>query len=73
VLDRPDEIVARCVELATTGTLRAVEGSVLEVEARSICVHGDTPGAVEIAGAVRRALSDAGVAVESFRHAVGAG
>jgi UPF0271 protein len=39
---------------------------VLQVQADSICVHGDTPGAVAMAGAVRAGLEDAGVTVRSF-------
>ena len=66
VLHEVDRVVARCVELAARGTVRAVDGSTVEVSARSICVHGDTPGAVEIARRVRRALEDAGVRVAAF-------
>jgi 5-oxoprolinase (ATP-hydrolysing) subunit A len=46
--------------------VEAVDGSSVRVEARSICVHGDTPGAVEIARAVREKLEDAGVPVGPF-------
>ena len=66
VLDDPDEVVARCVRLATEGTLMAVDGSAVEVDARSLCLHGDTPGAVDLARRVRRALEEAGVEVASF-------
>jgi UPF0271 protein len=66
VLHDVAEVVARCVGLATTGTVRAVDGSTVDVGARSICVHGDTAGAVEIARRVRAALEDAGVQVASF-------
>lgn len=47
----------------TQGAVTAVDGSRLELRAESICCHGDTPGAVEIAAAVRRALEAAGVVV----------
>lgn len=47
----------------TEGVVTAVDGSRLELRAESICCHGDTPGAVEIAAAVRRALEAAGVVV----------
>jgi 5-oxoprolinase (ATP-hydrolysing) subunit A len=46
--------------------VRAVDGSLVDVRARSLCVHGDTPGAVEIARQVRAALLDAGVALRPF-------
>jgi len=49
----------------TQGAVTAVDGSRLELRAESICCHGDTPGAVEIAAAVRRALEAAGVVVSA--------
>ena len=66
VLHDPAEIAARCVRLVTEGTVEAIDGSTIDVVAESICVHGDTPGAVEIARAVRRALGDAGITVQRF-------
>ena len=48
------------------GSVTAVDGSSVSVAAESICCHGDTPGAVAIASAVRRALVDAGVTVTAF-------
>jgi UPF0271 protein len=64
VLD-PDEVAQR-VGLATAGEVVAVDGSVVEVDAESVCVHGDSPDAVELARSVRRALTDAGVRVAPF-------
>jgi UPF0271 protein len=66
VLHDIDEITARCVELARTGKVRAVDGSLVDVRARSLCVHGDTPGAVAIARRVRAALEDGGVVLRPF-------
>ncbi len=62
----PAEVAARAVRLATEHEVLAVDGSVVAVEARSLCVHGDSPGAVDLARAVRDALDDAGVAVHPF-------
>ncbi len=45
------------------GSVIAADGSTVELRAESICCHGDTPGAVEIAAAVRRALESSGVAI----------
>ncbi len=59
-------VVARVVRLALDGTVEAVDGSSVAVRARSVCVHGDTPGAVAIATAVRAGLAAAGVRVGSF-------
>jgi UPF0271 protein len=66
VLHDPAEIAARCVELVRSGTVRAVDGTVVPVAARSLCVHGDTPGAVAIARRVRAELLAAGVTVRPF-------
>ncbi|UVS81125.1 LamB/YcsF family protein [Actinokineospora sp. UTMC 2448] len=59
-------VVERAVRLATRGELVAVDGTVLRVAARSLCLHGDTPGAVAHARAVRSALNGAGVEVIPF-------
>ena len=61
-----DRVVAQALALATTGTATTPDGSAVNVRARSLCVHGDTPGAVAMARAVREALVDAGVKVASF-------
>lgn len=54
---------AQAVQMATRGTVTAVDGTVLPLAVRSICVHSDSPGAVELAAGVRAGLVDAGVAV----------
>jgi 5-oxoprolinase (ATP-hydrolysing) subunit A len=59
-------VVERAVRMAVDGVVEAVDGSEVAIRARSICVHGDTPGAVALAGAVRDALSAAGVELEPF-------
>jgi UPF0271 protein len=61
VLHDPEVVAARMVELATTGSVEAVDGSRVRVAAESICVHGDSPNAVAMAVAVRSALEAAGV------------
>jgi UPF0271 protein len=66
VLTDIGEIAARAVRLAVDREVEAVDGSVVAVAARSLCVHGDTPGAVEIARAVRAALDEAGVGGHRF-------
>ncbi len=65
VLHAAEEIAARVVRMVTLGEVEAVDGTVLRVAPRSVCLHGDTPGAVQIARRVRAALQDAGVAVSS--------
>ena len=66
VLADAGEIARRCVAIASGDPIPDVEGGSLTVSAESICVHGDTAGAVDIARAVRKALSAAGVTLASF-------
>ena len=66
VLHDPAEIARRCVAMAAGEPITDVEGGELVLQAGSICVHGDTPGAVEIARQVRAALTTAGVALAPF-------
>lgn len=63
VLSDSAEIARRVVEMTTTGRLTAIDGTVVAVDADSICLHGDTQGAVGHARAVREALAQAGVEV----------
>ncbi|TWG08026.1 LamB/YcsF family protein [Saccharopolyspora dendranthemae] len=66
VLHDPEEIAQRCLALAAGEPIRAVDGTAIEVRADSICVHGDSPGAVAIAQAVRSRLGEAGVQLRPF-------
>jgi UPF0271 protein len=66
VLDDPAEVARRVVRLVTEGQLTAIDGSTVKVEADSVCVHGDSPGAVAMAERVRAALAEAGVEVAAF-------
>ncbi len=59
-------VTERAVRLAERGELVAVDGTVLPSQARSLCLHGDTPGAVEHARSVRSALLNAGVTLKPF-------
>lgn len=56
----------RAVAMVLDGTVQAIDGTVLHVELDSLCVHGDTPGAVAMAAAVRDRLADAGVELRAF-------
>lgn len=62
VLTDPDAAAAQAVAIAE-GSVTAADGTILRLAADSICCHGDTPGAVEIAAAVRHGLESAGVAI----------
>jgi UPF0271 protein len=66
LLDDPTAVAERMVQMLLTGRMRSVDGVDISVSARSICVHGDSPGAVAMAVAVRKALAEAGVEIRSF-------
>ncbi|WP_457256018.1 LamB/YcsF family protein [Pedococcus sp. P5_B7] len=69
VLTDPDEIANRCVDMVQLGRVQTTAGNVIELDVDSICVHGDTPGAVKIAATVAKVLSDQGVTVRAFSRA----
>lgn len=62
-------IARRMLQLAHEGTLEAIDGSTIKINAQSICVHGDNPAAVAIAQEIRRAFEADGITVRSFRPA----
>ena len=66
VLHDPAAVVAQAVRLATRQEVVAIDGTVVPVQADSLCIHGDTPGAVTMATAVREGLERAGVGIEAF-------
>ena len=66
VITDPAAAADRALELVQTGGLTADDGARLDLHPDSLCLHGDTPGSVEIARAVRRALEAADVELRSF-------
>jgi UPF0271 protein len=66
VIHDVSRVAARARRMAVEGTVEATDGSEVRMDARSMCVHGDTPGAVELARAVRETLEKAGVPLEPF-------
>ncbi|MFW0795177.1 5-oxoprolinase subunit PxpA [Gordonia sp. CPCC 205515] len=69
VLTDTAAIARRVVDLVVEGSVTAVDGSTIRIDAESVCLHGDTPGAVEHARAVRRSLDDAGIVVAAQPNA----
>jgi UPF0271 protein len=67
VLHDPEEVGRRVVRMVTEGEVVAVDGSTVAVAVESVCVHGDSPGAVAMAESVRAGLERAGVTVQAFR------
>jgi UPF0271 protein len=62
ILD-PKEAAAQAVRIVENGTVIARDGTEIRAPAQTICIHGDTPGAVKIAAAVAQRLADAGIAL----------
>jgi len=63
VIHDPEAVVERSLKLSTTGRVTAIDGTEIDFSADSICLHGDTAGAVELAAAVRNGLEAAGVEI----------
>ncbi|MEV5794607.1 5-oxoprolinase subunit PxpA [Streptomyces sp. NPDC052192] len=66
VITDAEAVVERSLGLARSGTVTARSGERVPVRARSLCLHGDTPGAVGLARRVRERLESSGVRVEAF-------
>lgn len=65
VLHDPDMIAERMLRLVTAGLITASDGSDLHLEPDSICVHGDTPGAVAVATRLREVLTGNGLHISA--------
>ena len=66
VLHDPVAIAERVLAMVTSGTVTAVDGSTVAVHVESVCVHGDSPGAVQIASAVAERLKTDGIELKAF-------
>ena len=61
----PDAVVSRVMQMIESHTVTAVDGSAVAIEADTICLHGDTPGAADLARRVRQGLEGKGVRIAS--------
>jgi len=66
VLHDVGEAASRMLRMVEAGGIETVSGRMLPVQIDTICVHSDTPGAIQMAGEVRRVLEGAGVTIKSF-------
>ncbi|MGE5138207.1 MAG: LamB/YcsF family protein, partial [Rudaea sp.] len=62
----PERAAAQAVQLARDHALTAYDGTIIALEVDTLCIHGDTPHAVEYARAIRRALADAGIEIKAM-------
>jgi 5-oxoprolinase (ATP-hydrolysing) subunit A len=65
VIHDPEAVVARAVRMVQQRTVVAIDGSVVSLDADTICVHGDTPGSDNLAVKIREGLQRAGVTVKA--------
>lgn len=68
VLHDPDVVAARVLTMVKAGQVEASDGSIIELQADTICVHGDTPEALEHLQALKQALADAQIKVVGFNR-----
>ncbi|SHJ64031.1 UPF0271 protein [Shimia gijangensis] len=61
-----DEAAERLMSFLETGLMPVIDGDPIKLEAQSICVHGDSPGAVEMARGIRQRLTERGVRISRF-------
>jgi UPF0271 protein len=66
VIHDPAKVRERVVKLVKTGKLVSIEGEEISLDAQTLCVHGDNPGASEVARSIRESLEGAGITVAAF-------
>ena len=66
VLHDPKAIAERVVRMVQDRAIVSVSGKTIKVDVETVCIHGDTPGAVDIARTIRLALSAQGIEVAPF-------
>ncbi len=66
VIHDPDLVAKRAVRMVTQQSIRSITGEDIEIRIDTLCVHGDTPGATEIALSVREAMQVVGVTLTPF-------
>jgi len=65
VLHHPQDVAKRVLQVASTGSVTAIDGTEVKVQAESVCVHGDSPGSVELTRSVVHKLADEGIRIEA--------
>jgi len=71
VIKDPEEVAERALMIAKEGKIRAVDGSEIPLQAQTLCVHGDTPGAVDLARRIRERLEAEGIEVRPMEEVIG--
>ena len=66
VIKDPKVVARRALKMAKEGKVTAIDGRELDIAPETLCVHGDTPGAVALVRQIRQALSDSGIEVTAL-------
>ena len=66
IIHEPSAVVARTIRMVRDREVVALDGSVIRIEADTVCLHGDTPGAARLAKQVRAGMEEAGIEVRAF-------
>lgn len=64
LITAPDRVIAQALQMIQTGTVTSLDGTTHPLAADTLCLHGDTPGAIAIANQLRTALQEAGIVVQ---------
>lgn len=66
LLHNPAEAAEQALQIVEGSRVTVVDGRTTALQADTICIHGDTPGAVEIAAAVSRRLRETGITIQAL-------
>jgi len=69
LLTDPEEAAAQALQVVQKGSVIAADGTSISLRADTLCIHSDTPGALEIAAHVRRRLEQAGITISPLKSA----
>ncbi len=61
-----EKVSGRVLEMVRDGRTASIDGKIVPISAQTVCVHGDTPGAVEMIRSIRSKLEEAGVSLQAF-------
>jgi UPF0271 protein len=69
----PEDVVRRAVRIVTEGTATALDGSTIEVDTPTLCLHGDMPNVLDVTRRVRERLGEEGIEIVDLATAVAHG
>lgn len=64
VLESTEEVLKQALQIVTTNTVESIDGVTVTLSAETLCVHGDTPGAIEMAEEIRKSMNSKGITIK---------